>query len=155
MEEKAIRLVKARTQNAEKLADISKRAFHTDRDCGSPYDTPGGPPGYDSPRAHTRFMRECDYYEIWRGKELVGAVMAICRAPRQYECTGLFVEPEVHNQGIATRAFDLLWQEYPLAKRWTARTPEWNTRTRHLYEKLGFVLVGKERREGVVYERVC
>ena len=155
MEEQTIRLVKARTQHAAKLADISRRAFHTDVNCGSPYDTPGGPPGYDSPRAHARFMRECDYYEILRDKALVGAVMAIRRAPRQYECTGLFVDPDCHNQGIATGAFDLLWQEYPLAKRWTVRTPAWNARTRHLYEKLGFVLVGTDGRDGVIYERNC
>jgi RimJ/RimL family protein N-acetyltransferase len=155
MEQQTIRLVKARVQDAEKLADISRRAFHTDVHCGSPYDTPGGPPGYDSPRAHTHFMKQCDYWEIRRGKELVGAAMAIRRAPRKYECTGLFVEPEYHNQGIATQAFGLLWQEYPLAKRWIVRTPEWNTRTRHLYEKLGFVLVGTEGRKGVIYERIC
>ena len=69
VEQQTIRLVKARAQHAAELADISKRAFHTDVHCGSPYDAPGGPPGYDSPRAHARFMKECDYYEILRGKD--------------------------------------------------------------------------------------
>lgn len=153
-ERQAIALVKAQPQDAEQLADISKRAFHTDVNCGSPYGTPGGPPGYDSPAAHTRFMKMCDYYKIVRGRTIVGAVMAKRRGTRQYECTGLFVDPDYHNQGIATEAFALLWPKYSLAKRWTVGTPAWNVRTRHFYEKLGFVLVGTDGRDGIILERV-
>lgn len=146
-----IRLVRARAQDAETLADISKRAFHTDVDCGSP--GKGGPPGYDSPVAHTRFMQQCDYYKILLDGTIVGAVMAKRRGPRQYECTGLFVDPGHHNQGIATTAFDLLWDVYPLAKRWTVGTPEWNVRTRHFYEKIGFEQIGTDGRGGVIFAR--
>jgi GNAT superfamily N-acetyltransferase len=148
-----IRLVKAKAQDAEKLAELSKRAFHTDMFCGSPSETPSGPPGYDSATAHVRFMKACDYYKILRGTVTVGAIMAKRRAPRRYECTGLFVDPDLHNQGIATRAFDLLWQESPLAKRWIVGTPAWNVRTRHFYEKLGFELVGSDGQDGVIYEK--
>jgi GNAT superfamily N-acetyltransferase len=147
----AIKLVKARAQDAETLADISKRAFHTDVDCGSP--GKGGPPGYDSPVAHAHFVQQCDYYEILLGETIVGAVMGKRRGPRQYECTGLFVDPDHHNQGIATQAFDLLWEEYPLVKRWTVGTPEWNVRTRHFYEKIGFERVGTDGRGGIIFAK--
>ncbi len=31
-----------------------------------------------------------------------------------------------------------VFQSFPDAKVWTLDTPEWNLRTRHFYEKLGF-----------------
>ncbi|MCP4543375.1 MAG: GNAT family N-acetyltransferase [Chloroflexi bacterium] len=147
-----VRLEKARKENAERLADISKRAFHTDVHCGSP--GKGGPPGYDSPQAQARFMRGCDYYEILLGDVIVGALMAIKRKDRYYECCGLFVDPEYHNQGIATRAFDQLWDKYPDAERWKVGTPVWNTRTNYFYQKLGFYKIGTDGPDGIVYEKV-
>jgi len=43
---------------------------------------------------------------------------------------------------------------YPLAKVWRVGTPAWNVRTRHFYEKLGFVKVGTDGRDGVIYQKV-
>jgi GNAT superfamily N-acetyltransferase len=149
----AISLIKASEEDAEELADISRRAFHTDVDCGSPWGE-SGPPGYDSPQAQARLMRECDYYKIVGGGAIVGAIMAIRRGDRHYECCGLFVDPQVHNRGIATAAFDLIWEMVPDAKRWTVGTPAWNTRTNHFYRKLGFVKVGEDGPDGVIYEKM-
>jgi GNAT superfamily N-acetyltransferase len=147
-------LVRANPANATALADISRRAFHTAMDCGSPYDTPGGPPGYDSPTAHRRFMRECHYYEIlYRGK-LVGALMVVERGPDHCECTGLFLDPKVQNKGIAARAFELIWERYPQARRWTVNTQAWDRRTNHFYPKVGFQKVGDDGQGGVWYERI-
>ncbi len=136
-----IKLVEAREEDANRLADISKRAFHTDVQCGAPGE--GGPPGYDSPKAQARFMKECDYYKILYEEIMAGAIMAIRRRRYHYECCGLFVDPEYHNRGIATKAFEVLWTRYPDAKLWTVETPAWNTRTNHFYTKLGFEKIGK------------
>jgi GNAT superfamily N-acetyltransferase len=147
-----IKLEKAREENAEKLADISKRAFHTDVHVGSPWGE-SGPPGYDSPEAQVRFMNGCDYYEIRYGDALVGAIMVLRKKTAHYECCGLFVDPEYHNRGIATRAFELIWAMYPEAKGWTVGTPAWNERTNYFYQKLGFVKTGTDGPDGIVYER--
>ena len=80
--------------------------------------------------------------------------MVIKSKDRYYECCGLFVDPEYHNRGIATQAFDQLWDEYPDAERWKVGTPAWNTRTNHFYQKLGFFKVGTDGPDGVVYEKV-
>jgi GNAT superfamily N-acetyltransferase len=135
----SVRIVEASEENAERLADVSERAFHTDIECGSP--EKGGPPGYNSPEAQVSFMRGCDYYEIYYCDELVGALMVLRKEDQQYECCGLFVDPEYHNRGIATRAFELVWPRYPDARLWTVETPAWNTRTNHFYSKVGFVKV--------------
>jgi GNAT superfamily N-acetyltransferase len=147
-----IELVKAREESAARLADISRRAFNSDVDCGAPA-AEGGPPGYDSPAAQVRFMRSCDYYEIHCDADLVGAVMVLKQRDRAYECCGLFIDPDYHNRGIATRAFDLLWELYADAKLWTVGTPAWNERTNHFYPKLGFAKVRTDGKDGVIFEK--
>ena len=145
-----IRLAKADEANAETLADISKRAFHTDAHVGSSWGE-SGPPGYDSAEAQARYMNGCDYYEIHVGDLTVGAIMVLQKEAAHYECCGLFVDPQYHNRSIATRAFELVWELYPDAQRWSVGTPAWNRRTNHFYRKLGFVQIGTDGPDGVVY----
>jgi RimJ/RimL family protein N-acetyltransferase len=142
---------KARPQDAPALADASKRAFHSDVDCGAP--GLGGPPGYDSAQWQRKMMRFGDYYTIVVGEEIIGGIIVFRKAPREYELGRIFVDPAFQNQGVGTRAFEFLWQEYPLAKRWTLGTPAWNRRTRHFYKKVGFEEIGEDAHEGILFER--
>jgi RimJ/RimL family protein N-acetyltransferase len=150
---------KARSQDAAALAEASKRAFHSDVHCGAPPGPPGGPPGYDSPQWQRKMMRIADYYKIvLEGAQssrpcIVGGIIVFRKAPREYELGRIFVDPEFQNQEIGTRAFEFLWAEYPLAKRWTLGTPAWNRRTRHFYKKVGFVEMGEGGHGGILFER--
>ena len=141
VESENVTLERAKEEDAERLADISKRAFHSDIDVGAP-GKEGGPPGYDSPEFQVNLMRWCDYHKILYDGRIVGALIVAKRKAGHYECSRIFVDPEFHNQGIATRAFEMTWDMYKDAKVWTLGTPEWNVRTKHFYEKLGFVQVG-------------
>ena len=147
-----VRFEKARSGDAERLAEVSKRAFDHDVHYGAP--GPGGPPGYDSAawqatgdevwRLLQDRRRETDH---WRDRD---------SAPKKRASTkwdGFYIEPEFQNQGIGTEAFQFLWEAYPLAKRWTLGTPAWNKRTRHFYKKVGFVEIGKDRDGGILFER--
>jgi GNAT superfamily N-acetyltransferase len=142
---------RARVADAGALAQVSKRAFDHDVNYGAP--EPGGPPGYDSRPWQTRIMRIADYYKIVCSGDIVGGVIVFRKAAREYELGRIFVEPVLQNQGIGTRAFEFLWQTYPLAKKWTLGTPVWNKRTRHFYAKVGFVELGEDGRGGVLFER--
>ena len=150
---------KARSQDAPALAEASKRAFHSDVHCGAPPGPPGGPPGYDSPQWQRKMMRIADYYKIVLGDagserpQIVGGIIVFRQAPREYELGRIFVDPEFQNQEIGTRAFEFLWEAYPLAKRWTLGTPAWNRRTRHFYKKVGFVEIGEDGHGGILFER--
>lgn len=135
-----IRLIRAKTEDAERLADISKRAFDSDIYVGAPEE--GGPPGYDSPESHVDLMKRCDYYKILYNGRIVGAFIVAKKRGGHYACQRMFVDPEFQNQGVATRAFKMVWEMYKDAKVWTLDTPEWNIRTKHFYEKLGFAQVG-------------
>jgi GNAT superfamily N-acetyltransferase len=159
-----VRLERAGNSDANTLADISKRAFHSDVHVGAPKgdegssDGGGGPPGYDSSEFQSRMMKVCQYYKMIYDGRVVGGLIASRRRPGHYELDRIFVDPEYHNKGIASRAFEQVWALYPDARIWTLGTPEWNVRTRHFYEKLGFVQVGWTRNEpdwgGLYYERV-
>ncbi len=149
-----IRLERAEEGDAEELASISRRAYDSDTKVGG--SGPGGPPGYDSPSSQRRFMGFMDYYKIILNNNIVGGIFSRGKKHRVLE--GIFVDPPHHNKGIASRAMELLWEMYPDAQLWTLGTPEWNVRTRHFYEKLGFVQVGWEKGEsnwrGIWYQKV-
>jgi len=133
------------------LARISERAFHSDIHCGAP--GIGGPPGYNSEGWQRQTMRIGDYFKIIVGDQIVGGVIVLRKRPREYELGRIFVDPDHQNQGVGTQAFEFLWQEYPLAKKWTLGTPAWNQRTRHFYKKVGFVEIGTDSRGGILLEK--
>jgi GNAT superfamily N-acetyltransferase len=142
---------RARPSDAEQLARVSERAFHSDIHCGAP--GVGGPPGYKSADWQKRMMRAGQYYRITLDGQIVGGFIIFPKEPRCYELGRIFVDPDVQNQGIGTRAFEYIWRTYPLAKKWALGTPEWNVRTRHFYAKVGFVEVGSDGHGGILFER--
>jgi len=135
-----IRLVEATIDDAEVLAEISKKAFDTDIDVGSPDE--GGPPGYDEPEFQVKVMDYFDCYRILLEDETVGGVYVSSKTPEHKVLERIFVDPDRHRQGIGTWAMELAIEAYPEARLWTLGTPEWNVRTTAFYEKLGFVQVG-------------
>ncbi|MBU0494541.1 MAG: GNAT family N-acetyltransferase, partial [Chloroflexi bacterium] len=147
-----IRFLKARAGDAEALARASKRAFDSDVVCGA--QGPGGPPGYDSAEWQRKIMRMAQYFKIVQDGRIVGGVIVFAQGPRHYELGRIFVDPDAQNQGIGAQAFEFLWQEYPLAKKWTLGTPAWNRRTRHFYAKVGFVEVGMDGPDGIRFEKI-
>jgi GNAT superfamily N-acetyltransferase len=146
-----IRFRKARSSDAEALAQASERAFHSDIHCGAP--GIGGPPGYNSAAWQARMMRFADYYTILAGERIIGGIIVLRQEIRQYELGRIFVDPDFQNRGTGTQAFSFLWETYPLAKRWSLGTPAWNRRTRHFYKKVGFVEIGPDGHGGILFER--
>jgi GNAT superfamily N-acetyltransferase len=140
-----VRLTEATIDDAEALAEISKKAFDTDIDVGSPGG--GGPPGYDEPEFQVRVMDYFDCYRILLDDETVGGIYVASKTPGHKVLERIFVDPDHHRQGIGTQAMKLAMERYPEAKLWTLGTPDWNVRTTAFYEKLGFVQVGWEHAE--------
>ncbi|MBN1261894.1 MAG: GNAT family N-acetyltransferase [Anaerolineae bacterium] len=147
-----VALRKASPRDTHTLAEISKRAFHSDSHCGAP-GSAEGPPGYASAEWQRQIMKQGDYYKVLLDGRIIGGAIVFRRAPREYELARIFIDPEVHNQGVGAQAMTLLMESYPLAKRWTLETPVWNTRTRHFYAKLGFSEIGFAPHDGVLFEK--
>ncbi len=135
-----VSLVVAEEDDAKRLAEICKKAFDTDVDVGAPGQ--GGPPGYDSPKAQVRLMGFMDYYKILLDDDTVGGVIVGSVGEGHKVLERIFVDPDLHNRGVGTRAMELVMGLYHKVRLWTLGTPEWNVRTEHFYEKLGFVQVG-------------
>jgi ribosomal protein S18 acetylase RimI-like enzyme len=154
-----VTLEQARMQDATQLAEISKRAFHSDVHVGAPTKGEGGgPPGYDSPEFQARMMKVCRYYKMIYNGQIVGGLIASRKKLGHYQLERIFVEPEYHNRGMGTEAMKQVFVMFPDAKIWTLGTPEWNVRTKHFYEKLGFVQIGWTKDEpdwkGRYYEKL-
>jgi GNAT superfamily N-acetyltransferase len=152
IEKEGVRLEKARSSDAPLLAQISERAFHNDVHYGG--SSSAGPPGYNLDGWQRRMMIVGDYYAILVADQIVGGAIVFRKRIREYELGRIFVEPDYQNQGVGTATFELLWQTYPLAKKWTLGTPTWNQRTRHFYKKVGFAEIGEDGRGGVLFEKV-
>ncbi|MFW9778195.1 MAG: GNAT family N-acetyltransferase [Candidatus Heimdallarchaeota archaeon] len=150
-----VNIEKAKQEDAHKLALISKKAFDSDSEVGAP--GPGGPPGYDTSAAQLRFMKFMDYYKILFEEKIVGGIFS--RGVKHHRVLErIFVDPAHHNKGIAARAMELLWEQYPSVQLWTLGTPEWNVRTNHFYQKLGFIQIGWDDEypgwRGIWYQKV-
>lgn len=145
-----IRLIRARSSDAEALTEISRRAFDNDVNYGAP--GPGGPPGYDSVEWQRRTIAGSEYYGIYDDHTLIGGVI-ISGGPGEHELWRLFLAPERQNQGIGSQVLELVWAQYPLVTRWRLDTPNWNERTRRFYARNGFEEVGTSPDGSVIFER--
>jgi GNAT superfamily N-acetyltransferase len=145
----------ATPEEAEALAEISRRAFDSDPALGGP--GPGGPPGYASADWQAQMMTVGRYHAVTVDGALAGGAIVFGMGPGHCELGRLFLDPKWHRQGIGKRVMALLFAAYPDAQRWTLDTPVWNRRTRAFYEGLGFLPVGELRHPGgpdlVLYER--
>jgi RimJ/RimL family protein N-acetyltransferase len=149
-----LRFEKARPEDGKALAHISGRAFDNDVNYGAP--GRGGPPGYKYEMWQIRMMARGHFYKIIMDEGvpfIIGGFIVFQNAFGDCELGRIFIDPEYQNQGIGTQAMAFMEQAFPEARRWTLGTPSWNLRTQHFYEKVGYVKIGTEGRDGIRYEK--
>lgn len=134
---KELTLVLATDADAPALADISRRAFESDVDFGSPY--ADGPHGYASAAWQRDMMHcACGYWKIGLGSALIGGAIVFHRVRGRFYLARFYIDPDYHRRGFGREAMRRLIAIYPEARRWTLETPVWNCRTQQFYEGLGF-----------------
>lgn len=137
-----LKLVPAVKEDAELLAQISKRAFDSDVNCGGK--EPGGPPGYDTAKGQQELMEhpKSTFSKIVLDDQVIGGTIVFeMDEPNEYFLGRIFIDPEYHGQGLGIEAMGLVEKAFPTAKRWLLDTPAWNDRTRHFYPKVGYTLI--------------
>jgi len=154
VETRPIRLLLADPDDAGHLTVIQGRAFHDDIRFVSEEDIARGrqvadpsqgPPGCTD-IAWTKKMIESSesmYYKIVLDSRLVGGVI-LAADPEKYADENfwrIFIEPVYHNRGIGQEAFRQVFRLHPAVRRWRLGTPEYATRNRHFYERMGFTLL--------------
>jgi len=147
-----IRYERAIPEDVPILAEVSKRAFHSDVNCGGSGE--GGPPGYDSAEWQAQMMsyEPIIYYKVSYNDTIIGGLIVWVQGEGKYNLCRIYIDPEFHNQGIGTQAMNFVLQAFPDAKIWTLDTPAWNRRTRYFYEKLGFK-ISKIEGDSVLYKK--
>ena len=135
-----VSLQKAEVEDVDILTETCRRSFDSDSEFGAP----GGPPGYDSIEWNTKAIQNkwLQYRKILFGSEVVGGFIVGDRGPGYQVCERVWVDPAYMRKGIASKAFNLVWEQYPSADLWVVGTPEWNVRTNPFYKSLGFVQIG-------------
>ncbi len=136
---KEVTLSEASESDSGRLAEISKKAFDSDVDFGAP--NTNGPPGYDSDLFYSQMLRFLNCFLILVEDELIGGIM-VKVGGKLGVVERIFIDPSYQRKGNGTRTMKLIMDKYPEAVLWTLGTPEWNTRTKLFYEKLGFNQVG-------------
>ena len=155
-----VRFEKARTQDAEALTEVQRRAFDDDsrrfpgqaagdhRESRSASGV-GGPPGYDSVEWTLWAMKAGIYYKILAGPQIIGGMILFDMHKRHFNLGRIFVDPGWQNQGIGSQAIRFVEETFRYVKRWSLDTPAWAVRNHHFYEKLGYVKVGEEIPKGL------
>ena len=162
-QELVINIEPAQEVDANILARICKDAFHTDAELGVSSTLPeprlpGGPPGYDSPDFQKFIMKIMNYYKILIKDKIVGGLFFSSANQDHYVLERIFISPDYHRKGIATRAMELALNKHPDGKFWTLGTPNWNLRTQNFYERLGYIQIGWEEADppimrGIWYQK--
>ncbi len=133
----------AEAEDARALTETCTRSFDSDIEVGAP--GPGGPPGYDSVEWNLGVIRNqyLQYYKILNKDCIVGGFIVGDRGPGYQVCERIWIDIDYVRRGMGSKAFQLIWQNYPSADLWALGTPEWNTRTNPFYRKLGFAQIGR------------
>jgi len=157
-----VQLKPAEPKHASLMTAIEARAFLDELQYVSPEKLaelkrlkypPLGPPGIlDSNWTRDNIEWEgCHYYIICYGEGVVGGVFfpADWQKFPEENFWRIFIEPMYHGRGIGSEVFRQVYRMHPDVKRWRLGTPEFNPKTRHFYEKMGFRLLGIEEKEGI------
>jgi GNAT superfamily N-acetyltransferase len=154
-ETRPVRLELATAEDACYLTILQARAFLTEEDFVPPdklkqlrrLDDPLiGPPGMVDPKWTKRVIesKESVYYRILLGDRIVGGLIVAADAEKHADENfwRIFVEPTYQDRGIGQEAMRQLYRLHANVRRWRLGTPEFHTKNRHFYERMGFTLLG-------------
>ena len=141
-------IVKAETDQAAKIVDMSVRAFETDVNVGG---TKGEyPPGFDSIEWHEQMAREGHLYQAMVENDLVGAAIVFPDEINRSVYIGrIFIDSIYHRKGYGLRLMECIEKYFPCAAEFDLDTPCWNERTNAFYKRLGYRIIKVE--DGINY----
>ncbi len=130
-------IVKAEESQAEKIAEISVRAFKTDVNVGG---AKGDcPPEYDSVEWHRQMARDGHLYAAIAGEALIGGAILFPDEENNSLYIGrIFIDSACHRKGYGISLMKCIENYYPFATEFNLDTPCWNMRTNSFYKKLGY-----------------
>jgi len=88
-------------------------------------------------------MAQGRFYKVLEADRIVGGFVLFRLAEETVELGRAFIEPELQNQGIGGELLAFAEGVFSETRRLILDTPDWNLRTRHFYEKAGYVKIGE------------
>jgi GNAT superfamily N-acetyltransferase len=153
-ETRPIRLEIAKPQDAGLLTVLQGRAFLTEEQYVPPDDLerlhalpdpPVGPPGVLDVESTLQMIAspKAIYYKILLEGRIVGGVIIAADAEKFHmeNFWRIFIEPVYQDRGIGQEALRQIYRLHPDVKRWRLGTPEFHTKNRYFYERMGFTLL--------------
>jgi len=136
-------IVRAETDQIEKIVNMSVRAFETDVDVGG---IKGDcPPGFDSLEWHEQMAGEGHLYLAIIENDPVGAAIVFPDETGKSVYIGrIFIDSVYHRKGYGIRLMDCIEEYFPFAAEFNLDTPCWNERTNAFYQKLGYRIIKVE-----------
>ena len=143
-------IVRAETDQIEKIVNMSVRAFETDVNVGG---TKGEcPPGFDSIEWHEQMAGEGHLYLAMIENDPVGAAIVFPDETEKSVYIGrIFIDSVYHRKGYGIRLMDCIEKYFPFAAEFNLDTPCWNDRTNAFYKKLGYRIIKVE--DGFIFYR--
>jgi GNAT superfamily N-acetyltransferase len=155
-----LRFEEATEDDIPELTRVMTRAFDDDarRHLGV---EKGGPEGYDNGDFFRKWLLPYDEsvgYKITSRGQVVGGFIVWTFEHGRNRLGTIFVDPDVQDRGLGTRAWEFIERTYADAESWTLATPGWATKNHHFYEaKCGFARIrAEDSPQGVffVYHKV-
>lgn len=137
-----ITIRKAAREDAQILTDIKNCAL--DRELRKYLGRGGRPVGYDDASAELMLMREYDVREILLDEKIIGGFFMQWVSGTVVEIEDFAIAPEYQGQGYGFRVLKLIEDMYPDVYEWRLSALSISVGNQHLYEKAGYVVVGRD-----------
>ena len=137
----SLQFMKAGTADALVLNAISKRAFDSDVQVGTP--SAGGPPGYMSLKYHLKMARSGYLFKLPENGLIMGGAI-LFRKGDTLNIGRVFIDPQHFRKGYGILMMREIEAMFPDVKAFTLDTPVWNTRTNTFYTGLGYSEVERD-----------
>ena len=136
-------IVKAGADQAEKIVEMSVRAFGTDVSVGGIKGE--RPPEYDSIEWHKQMAREGHLYQAMIENDLVGAAIVFPDETGKSVYIGrIFIDSVYQRKGYGIRLMECIEKNFPCAAEFNLDTPCWNERTNAFYKRSGYQAIKAE-----------
>ena len=144
---------KAKTNQIERLVEISKAAFDTDIEVGA--SEVGGPPDYDCMEWHRQMCRNGNLYVLMKDEAIVGGAI-IFEDEKEADILyvgRIFVDPLQYHKGYGKEIMRQIEKTDARKHIFRLETPVWNQRTNSFYPKCGYEEMYRDE-ESVYYQKV-
>ena len=147
-----ISIQRARLEDANRITEIKIAAFN--KEINTYLGRNGGPPGYDKVESEIDIIKNLIAYKIIWKQQIIGAFFLIPQGEDQMLFEDFVIHPDYQGNGYGYRVLELVEKEYSFVKEWYLSTPVFSVGNQHLYEKFGYVEIGRDEEE-VRYCKKC